>query len=117
MTKQARRGKNDRKGISRNDNDLVGSRSSRSPTKSKCSLQVLEIPPEYDVEKDHIIEYMLGDKAIEIETPLYQVNIANKLVYSLIQLSGDDPPPFIKLVENKYGRKVIRIRQKETTGI
>ena len=44
-------------------------------------MQVLEIPPEYDVEKDHIIEYMLGDKAIEIETPLYQVNISNKLVY------------------------------------
>ena len=52
-------------------------------------LQVLEIPKEYDMESEHIVEYMLGDKAIEIEAPLYQVNISKKLVYQLSQLSGD----------------------------
>ena len=44
---------------------------------------MLEIPKEYDLESDHVVEYMLGDKAIEIEAPLYQVNISNKLVYQL----------------------------------
>ena len=92
-------------------------RSSKSPTKSLRELQVLEVPPEYDTDSDLVVEYMLGDKAIEISAPLYQVNIASKLVYTLTQLNGDEPPPFIKLVENKLGRKVIRIRQKETTGV
>ena len=36
---------------------------------------MLEIPPEYDSDSDKVIEYMFGDKAIEIEAPLYQVNI------------------------------------------
>ena len=64
-----------------------------------------------------MVEYMFGDKAIEIEAPLYQVNIEHKLVYSLTQLNGEEPPAFIRLVESKLGRKVIKIRQKETTGV
>lgn len=118
-SKNQRRSKGER-GLKMNNSRNVGehaSTSSRSPTKSTRELQVLEIPKEYDMESDHVVEYMLGDKAKEIEAPLYQVNIANKLVYSLTQLNGEDPPPFIKLVENKLGRKVIRIRQKETTGV
>ena len=91
--------------------------SKKSPSALNRELQVLEIPREYDAESDHVVEYMFGDKAIEIEAPLYQVNIARKLVYQLTQISGDELPPFIKLVENKFGRKVIRIRQKETTGV
>ena len=80
-------------------------------------LQVLEIPPEYDLDSGRVVEYMFGDKAIEIETPLFQFNIQSKLVYMLTQLNGEEPPAFIKVVENKLGRKVIRIRQKETTGV
>lgn len=57
-----------------------------------------------------MVEYMFGDKAIEIEAPLYQVNIEHKLVYSLTQLNGEEPPAFIRLVESKLGRKVIKIR-------
>ena len=78
---------------------------------------MLEVPPEYDTDSDRVVEYMLGDKAIEIETPLFQLNIQNKLVYSLTLANGEEPPSCIKLVENKVGRKVIRIRQKETTGV
>ena len=80
--------------------------------KSIHELQVLEVPPEYDSESDRVIEYMLGDKAKEIETPLFQTNIQSKLVYSLTQLNGDEPPPFIRLKENKLGRRVIKIGQK-----
>ena len=78
--------------------------------RSVRKLQELEVPPEYDPDSDCVVEYMLGDKAVEIEAPLYQVNISSKLVYTLTLLNGDEPPPFIKFVENKYGRKVIRIR-------
>ena len=46
-------------------------RSSKSPTKSLRELQVLEVPPEYDTDSDLVVEYMLGDKAIEIAAPLY----------------------------------------------
>ena len=119
--KKQRRPKGERRtgGATSRNRTENASISSRSPTKSTRDreLQVLEIPKEYDLESDHVVEYMLGDKAIEIEAPLYQVNISNKLVYQLTQLNGDDPPPFIRLVENKLGRKVIRIRQKETTGV
>lgn len=66
---------------SRNESNQLSSKKSQSPTKSSRELQVLEIPREYDTESDHVVEYMLGDKAIEIEAPLYQVNISNKLVY------------------------------------
>ena len=59
---------------------------------------------------------MFGDKALEIDTPLFQYNIQSKLVYTLTQTNGEEPPPFIKLRENSGGRKVIRIKQKETTG-
>ena len=53
---------------------------------------------------------MFGAKAIEIETPLFQFNIQSKLVYTLTQLNGDEPPSFINVTDNKLGRKVIRIR-------
>lgn len=61
----------------------VSQKSSHSPLKSVHELQVLEVPPEYDTESDRVIEYMLGDKAKEIESPLFQTNIQSKLVYSL----------------------------------
>jgi len=50
-------------------------RTSQSPSKQDRELKVLEVPPEYDTESDQVVEYMLGDKAIEILTPLFQFNI------------------------------------------
>lgn len=38
-------------------------------------------------------------------------------MFALTQMNGDEPPPFVKLAENRQGRKVIRIRSKETTGV
>ena len=32
---------------------------------------MLEIPPEYDPDSSSVVEYMLGEKAVEIETPLF----------------------------------------------
>ena len=124
-SKGPRRSKGDRKAASsrnlydgsQRQSKQSSRRSSQSPVKSLRRLQELELPPEYDTESDRVVEYMLGDKAVEIEAPLYQVNISAKLVYTLTLLDGDEPPPFIKFVENKYGRKVIRIRQRETTGV
>lgn len=79
LSKASRKGQNSRN--ESRSNLSVSQRSSKSPTKSIRELQVLEIPPEYDTDSDQVVEYMLGDKAVEIEAPLYQVNIANKLVY------------------------------------
>jgi len=80
-----------------------------SASSARKKLACLIVPKEFNTDSEEVTLYELGSKPVEIETPTFQINIAPKLQYSLIQANGEECPPMIQLKQYKTGKKTIKI--------
>ena len=70
----------------------VGSSARKAP-----KLACLIVPKHFNADSEEVTVYELGSKSVELEMPTFQINIAPKLQYSLIQANGDACPSMIHI--------------------